>query len=104
MTKKKGMESMQSMNANSLDALDRSKLGYRMRLIHACLLRHGPQTDRQVKALLNLPDMNCVRPRINELIDLHYARVVNNVRCPITGQTVRVTEALARAVQKDLDL
>jgi len=46
-------------------------------------------TDRQVKNLLELDDMNAVRPRISELLRLGVLKEGTPVKCPITGRKVR---------------
>lgn len=48
-----------------------------------------PYTDREVAARLGYPDMNCVRPRITELVQEGLLVEVDSVRCHITGKTVR---------------
>jgi hypothetical protein len=46
-------------------------------------------TDRQVKELLELDDMNQVRPRISELLRLGVLKEGKAIKCPITGRKVR---------------
>jgi hypothetical protein len=46
-------------------------------------------TDREVAMYLRYPDMNCVRPRITELIERGLLREVDSVKCPVTSKTVR---------------
>ena len=46
-------------------------------------------TDRQVKNLLKLEDMNSVRPRITELLRLGVLKEGTPIKCPITGRKVR---------------
>lgn len=60
----------------------------------AALLRSrgGQWTDRQIKDELRLPDMNSVRPRITELIDLGLLREAGKAKDPITNKTVRLVE------------
>ena len=47
-------------------------------------------TDRQVKTILGFDDMNQVRPRITELIQLGLLEEVGKTKCPITCKMVRV--------------
>tara|TARA_R100001163_G_scaffold14424_1_gene13172 strand:- start:4136 stop:4414 length:279 start_codon:yes stop_codon:yes gene_type:complete len=47
-------------------------------------------TDRQVKTILGFNDMNQVRPRITELIQLGLLEEVGKTKCPITCKMVRV--------------
>ncbi len=57
-----------------------------------------PYTDRQIAAGMGFPDMNCVRPRITELVEQQLVRAVDSVRCPVTGKTVRrVTPVMRQA-------
>jgi hypothetical protein len=65
-------------------------LSKRSALILRWLFAHpGLWTDRQIAAQLAMPDMNCVRPRITELVARHLLREVDSVRCPVTGKRVR---------------
>ena len=86
------------MNPNTLTAYrkTRSELSERNRLIlHFCELRtwQGGMTDRYIKDGLFLPDMNCVRPRITELIRDGWLIECGSTRCSVTGMTVRVVRA-----------
>lgn len=66
------------------------KLSKRQALIYVWLSANmRPWTDRQIAAHLNFPDMNCVRPRVTELVGMGLLREVDSVRCPVTGKTVR---------------
>ena len=49
-------------------------------------------TDRMVKDMLGLEDMNSVRPRITELVKNGFLREVDQAKCPVTGKTVRICE------------
>lgn len=92
------------MNPNSLAAYSRTEMGPKMREVYRGLLQYGPCTDRELKAAMGFTDMNQVRPRLNDLIDINCARVVCDVQCATTGKTVRLVEAVQHAVQKDLEL
>ena len=51
----------------------------------------GPlMTDRQVKNILGLEDMNSVRPRITEMVKKGVLTEESSTKCPVTGKTVRV--------------
>lgn len=47
-------------------------------------------TDRQVLAHLELPDMNCVRPRLTELVQGGWLVEAGTAECPVTRKQVRV--------------
>lgn len=59
----------------------------------------GPLTDRQIRNVLGLPDMNCVRPRINELLELGLLIERTATRDPETNRTVRTVDVPKRFVQ-----
>lgn len=62
-------------------------------------------TDREVMEYLGLPDMNCVRPRINELRDAGLLVETAQRTCPITQKTVRACRIpAAREEQAPLPL
>lgn len=54
------------------------------------------QTDRMILDGLNLefdaklPDMNCVRPRVTELIKKGLLWELGSTRCAVTNKTVRI--------------
>lgn len=64
--------------------------------IYQWLTKHGPATDRNIALSMSFPDMNCVRPRVTELIRQSWAEEIGSARCPITGRKVRVTQALTQ--------
>lgn len=84
------------MHDHSLEAYDelRTDLGKRHALIWQCVQMNGPITDRAVMQRLGFRDMNQVRPRITELIqmkelvegepvtDVYTNRKVRTVRVP----------------------
>lgn len=85
---------MTTVHANSHAAHEElsadGRLSKRQAVIYAWMAAHPqPWTDRGVAAHLNFPDMNCVRPRITELIGRGLLVEVDSVRCPVTGKTVR---------------
>ena len=49
-----------------------------------------PMTDREIKEELFLQDMNCVRPRITELVKDGLLLEVGSKKDKVTGRTVRV--------------
>lgn len=85
---------MSSAHTNSQLAYEaiqsEGKLSMRQALILQWLLAHPqPWTDREIAAGMGYPDMNCVRPRITELIKIGLVSEFDNVKCVVTGKTVR---------------
>lgn len=79
------------MHENSLTAYraEEAKLSRRAQAVLDWITEHGPHTDREVMRGMGFSDMNAVRPRITELIDLRKLMEVGDVRCPVTGKKVR---------------
>ncbi len=94
-----------SMHDNSLAAYraEEPKLSTRAQAIYAWLVAHGPATDRQIMEGMGFRDMNAVRPRVTELLELPHAKLmeVGDVRCQTTGKTVRRVD-IRRPRQKAL--
>lgn len=61
----------------------------REQLCIAAYRKLGSATDREVMVACGFAEMNCVRPRISNLIDLGVAVEVGSVTCPVTKKTVR---------------
>jgi len=55
-------------------------------------------TDRDVMEALELPDMNCVRPRITEGIREGWIAEAGETVCPVTGMTVRTVRITGRGM------
>jgi len=55
-------------------------------------------TDRDVMEALDLPDMNCVRPRITEGIREGWIAEAGETVCPVTGMTVRTVRITRRGM------
>lgn len=53
---------------------------------------HPRVTDRDVMVGLGYSDMNSVRPRITEAVDLGALVEVGEKRCEVTGKTVRIVD------------
>lgn len=53
---------------------------------------HGKATDRDVMQGMGFTDMNCVRPRITEAVDLGALVEVGEKRCPVTRKSVRIVD------------
>lgn len=80
-----------AVHENSVEAFhsQEAKLSRRAEAVLAWVTKHGPHTDREVMEGMGFREPNSVRPRITELIDAHKLMEVCNVRCPVTGKTVR---------------
>jgi len=76
------------IHTNSLKALRRMTPATR-REAHIISKLSMPRTDREVAEALGFTDMNSVRPFITRLKKDGVVREVGNVRCPVTGRTVR---------------
>jgi hypothetical protein len=73
-------------------------MSQRAQVIYDHLIYSGAGlTDRAIAQRLNFGDMNCVRPRITELINAGWIEECGNVRCVITGKQVRMVRALTAA-------
>ena len=81
-----------TMHENSLTAYreERPKLNGRKQMIFDYYCRNGSCTDREVMSGLGFKDMNAVRPRINEMIEMGVLREEGGHICDITGKRVRV--------------
>lgn len=64
--------------------------------IYNKLIESGQKTDREVMMEMGFRDMNCVRPRITELVRKGWAIEVGDKVCQWTGKKVRVVKALAK--------
>jgi len=66
------------------------KLSRRAAEILRWLLAHPrPWTDREIAHCMGYPDMNCVRPRITELVQMGLLEEADSVICKTTGKRVR---------------
>lgn len=93
------------MHENSLSAYhaEETKLSARAQAILDWITVHGPHTDREVMRGMGFTDMNSVRPRITELIEMAKLMQVGDVRCPVTNKLVRrVDIRRARWQQQEL--
>lgn len=84
-----------TMHANSLAAYADLDLDPREKL---CLAAYetaaGPLTDRECAYALGFDDLNACRPRITSLLKKGKLREWGNVKCSITGKTVRACEVV----------
>ncbi len=84
------------MHQNSLEAhtieRDSGRLSKRAQAIQECLQgydRHG-LTDRQIMEALNLPERNCVAPRVTEMVKAGILEEVGSTIDRLTGKRVRL--------------
>jgi hypothetical protein len=78
------------MNANSMEAwqaLDPTER--KAMILNAYRKISRPLTDREVSGILAFGDLNCVRPRITELLMDQVIEHVGDIKCPVTRRTVR---------------
>ncbi len=71
---------------------DLPRLSKRAQAIIAWIELHPRVTDREVKDGMGFSDMNCVRPRITEAIDMGELVEVGEVLCPYTRKRVRLVD------------
>ena len=85
------LHSNHTVHPNSLQAYreERPKLNGRKKLIFDYICRHGACTDREIMSALGFSDMNTIRPRTNELLQMGVLREVDDTRCDVTGKLVR---------------
>jgi hypothetical protein len=87
----------QNVHANSVKTYheSREKLSERAEEVLAVYVHSGVKmTDREVMRALLYSDMNAVRPRISELIDLGLLRECGKRVDSVTGRHVRVCEVV----------
>jgi predicted HTH transcriptional regulator len=82
------------MHEHSLAAYreERKNLLTRGQLVLEWLRSHPKSTDRQIMEGLGFRDMNQVRPRCTELVEKGLLVEVGELRCPVTGKTVRILD------------
>lgn len=82
---------------------DRQYLSGRREEVWLFLLTNAKRswTDREVKDGMGFDDMNCVRPRITELIKSGFARETGIKFCPITKKEVRCVRGVPLAEQSE---
>lgn len=84
------------MHENSLDAYlaERLRLSARARQIYRWVTVHGRATDREIMRGLLFSDMNCIRPRVTELVQAGLLKEVARRHDADTGKTVRVVDVM----------
>lgn len=68
------------------------KLSRRLLAILVWLESHPCKTDREVMIGMGFSDMNAVRPRITEGVEMGRIVEVGEKVCPITHKTVRIVD------------
>lgn len=68
------------------------RLSRRAQAIIAWLEIHPRSTDREVMVGMGFSDMNCVRPRITEAVELGALVEVGEAICSYTRKTVRLLD------------
>ena len=68
---------------------ERANITKRQEEILTTIEFYGPMTDRECLGYMELPDMNCVRPRITELLKKGLLIEDGTEKCKITKKTVR---------------
>lgn len=85
-----------STHPHSREAYDElqvaQKLPRRAAAIYKWMLAHpGAWTDREIAARMGYPDMNCVRPRLTEMVQWGLLIEADAILCPLTRKRVRRT-------------
>lgn len=83
-----------NVHANSIEAFHASArmISRRAQAVLEWVREHGRATDRQIARGLGFAEMNAVRPRVTELVDLGVLHEVGSTRCEVTGKTVRLVD------------
>jgi hypothetical protein len=89
------------MHENSLETYDEilndGSISKRCKVIIEAYQKYGSMTDRDVKDCLNFQDMNAVRPRITEMLQVGILQEVNTILDKATGKPVRVVKLMEAA-------
>ncbi|MFA5265067.1 MAG: hypothetical protein WC378_14680 [Opitutaceae bacterium] len=89
------MNSHTNSAASLAQERDNGRLGRRAEAVLMALRSfQSPPTDRMIAEKLGYADLNAVRPRITELIELGLVVEMRSTTCQVTGKTVRTTRAL----------
>ena len=78
--------------------------GKRHQKVIAALRRSGTSSDREVMIACGFADMNSVRPRITELIEVGIVEPHGDIICPVTKKRVRLVRLAKREAQAEFDL
>lgn len=77
------------MHSNSIAAWRNLDTATRSRMVLDAFAKHGGMTDRQCMEALGFGDMNAVRPRITELVQVGLLTESCNVFDSVTRRNVR---------------
>lgn len=94
------------MHVNSLIAYYDNKFKFSKRqweILGFLLERGGVWTDRQIKDALRFADMNSVRPRITELIEMGVVEERGYTFCSVTNKRVRLVRVAERLENKQAE-
>lgn len=81
-----------AMHANSLEAYQTIEMSERnAKLLSVLDASIFPMTDREVMRALGWTDPNMVRPGITKLTQVGVLAEVGQIKCEITGRTVRLS-------------
>lgn len=80
------------IHINSIEANRKVKKLEAYRAILDVYNQGGSFTDREIKKILNKDDMNKVRPRISELVDMGELIETGKVKDEYSGKTVRTVK------------
>ena len=81
-----------SVHENSVQAYleELPRLSQRAEAIMVYIRGYGkPLTDRQIMQGMRFADMNCVRPRVTELVKRGLLYEVDSIKCDVTNKQVR---------------
>jgi hypothetical protein len=78
--------------------------GKRHQKVISALRQGGTLSDREVMIACGFSDMNAVRPRITELIEVGIVEPHGDIICPVTKKRVRLVRLAKREAQAEFDL
>jgi hypothetical protein len=81
------------IHVNSIKSFQELKPNKRAAKIYEKYVGTGfAMTDREIAERMGFADLNQVRPRISEMINLGFLRECGKVKDSVTGKTVRIVE------------
>jgi predicted transcriptional regulator len=94
------------MHDNSLSAWIQNQKTFSAReklILEKVVTRPQGMTDREIKDSLGFGDMNCVRPRITELIKEGWMEECGTSYYPVLKTTVRIVRATGKLTQHGVE-